>query len=261
MSKRYPWYDSGWLELYVIAKDFIRRSHPEKLHDFVHAFDVFRTDPAFSIKKVAKPFDESIVSELKAITKKVDVTKAPDHELSDFGRFVVYDEPYADKLQDDMTGLVSELVGEQVEPCYNFLSLYWEMGVCGVHMDAPFAKWTLDYCIEQSDVWPIHFSKIVPWPESGIETGEGWQDKIKSDPENKFESYEMQEGEALIFSGCSQWHYREPIERRNQSNFCNLLFFHYIPAGTSELTKPVNWKDLFDIPELAGLENPTDYPL
>ena len=31
-------------------------------------------------------------------------------------------------------------------------------------MDAPDAKWTLDLCNEQSDAWPIHFSRIMPWP-------------------------------------------------------------------------------------------------
>jgi hypothetical protein len=44
------------------------------------------------------------------------------------------------------------------------------------------------------------------------------------------------------------------------SNFCHLLFFHFIPAGTSALISPANWKDLFDIPDLARLENPTNNP-
>ncbi len=261
MSKHYPWYDSGWLYVYTIAKDFIRENHPEKLNDFVRAFDVFRTNPEFSVKKLPGLFDEATHSKLKAVSKEVDVTRAPDYELRDFGRFVVHDMPFADDLQDRITRWVGDIVGEPVEPCYNFLSLYWEMGVCKVHMDAPFAKWTVDYCIEQSSVWPIQFSKVVPWPEGWKNTGEDWQDAIKADPANQFESVVMQEGEAIVFSGSSQWHYRDPIERINDSNFCNLIFFHFIPAGTSELTVPSNWKDLFDVPELAGLSDSTEYPL
>ena len=261
MSKQYPWYDSGWLTAYTIARDFIRKNHPQKLDDFVHAFDVFRTDPEFSVKKHVGLFDEATVSELKSLIKQVDVTRAPDYELRDFGRFVVHDMPFANVLQEKITDLVGELVGEPVEPCYNFLSLYWEMGVCKVHMDAPFAKWTVDYCIEQSSVWPIYFSKIVPWPEDWEYSGKDWQEAIRNDPRNQFEAQLMQEGEAIVFSGSSQWHYRDPIERVNKSNFCNLIFFHYIPAGTSELTVPLNWKTLFDIPALAGLSDSNDYPL
>jgi len=257
MDNQYPWYDSGWLSAYVLAKDFIRQNYPNKLDDFVHAFDVFRTDPAFSIKKLPRLFDESTLSELKELISHADVHRTPQHELRDFGRFVVHDLPYANALQKSITDMVGDLVGEPVEPRYNFLSMYWEMGVCGVHMDAPFAKWTVDFCIEQSSLWPIHFSKIVPWPEEGVNPNEDWQDAIKSDPANRFESYEMQPGEALIFSGSSQWHYRDPIERANAENFCNLLFFHFIPAGTSELTLPKNWKDIFGIPDLAGLDDPT----
>lgn len=261
MSEQFPWYGSHWLSAYTIARKFIHENHPEKLRDFVHAFDVFRTPPEFTAKKLPGLFDESTVSELRSLIKEIDVTKTPAYELRDFGRFVVHDAPFANSLQERIKGLVGELVGEPVEPCYNFLSLYWEMGVCDVHMDAPFAKWTVDYCIEQSSEWPIHLSRIVPWPENREDFGEDWQNKVKADPANRFESYVMREGEAIVFSGSSQWHYRDPIERQHSSNFCNLIFFHFIPAGTSDLIVPSNWKDLFGIPDLAGLATSTDYPL
>ena len=169
-----------------------------------------------------------------------------------------WDLPYVTELQHKITDLVGEQVGEAVEPCYNFLSLYKEMGVCHVHMDAPFAKWTVDYCIEQSAMWPIHFSKIVAWPEDWENPGDDWQDVIKNNPDNQFKPQEMDEGEALIFSGSSQWHYRNAIERQLDTNFCHLLFFHFIPAGTKEMKVPSNWKDIFDIPEIGELENPTN---
>ena len=226
----------------------------------MQAFDVFRTSPDFTIKHLPRLFDDETVAELKQILGKLEFGDKTKGELMNFGRFVEWDLPYATTLQEQITDLVGEIVGEPVEPRYNFLSLYKELGVCQVHMDAPFAKWTVDFCIEQSDVWPIHFSKIVPWPEAWKSPGQDWQDQIKNDPGNKFESIAMREGEAVVFSGSSQWHYRNAIERAQDSNFCHLLFFHFIPAGTSALISPANWKDLFDIPDLARLENPTNNP-
>jgi hypothetical protein len=226
----------------------------------VHAFDVFRTRPDFTIKHLPRLFDDETIAQLKQISSKLEFGDKTKGELMNFGRFVEWNLPYATTLQEQITDLVSELVGEPVEPRYNFLSLYKELGVCQVHMDAPFSKWTVDFCIEQSDVWPIHFSKIIPWPEDWKSRGQDWQDEIKNDFGNEFESFEMREGEAVVFSGSSQWHYRNAIERAQDSNFCHLLFFHFIPAGTSALISPANWKDLFDIPDLARLENPRNNP-
>ncbi len=225
------------------------------MQEFVSAFDVFRTRPDFEVKHLPRLFDDEIIAELKNIINKLEFGDKTIGELRSFGRFVEWNLPYVTDLQKQITDLVGEHVGEPVEPCYNFLSLYKELGVCKVHMDAPFAKWTVDLCIEQSATWPIYFSNIVPWPENWKDPGAGWEDEIKNDPANKFAAFEMQAGEAIIFSGSSQWHYRNAIERAQDTNFCHLLFFHFIPAGTSALTKPANWKDIFDIPDLAGLKN------
>lgn len=260
-DKKFPWYDSPWLTIYLIAKDFVQENFPQKYDEFVHAFDVFRTPSDFSVMKVPKLFDDDVLHELQRLISQLEHRDAPRDELLTFGRFVKWDLPYVTDLQHRVTDRVSELVGEAVEPSYNFLSLYKEMGVCHVHMDAPFAKWTVDYCIEQSAMWPIHFSQVVPWPEDWMNPGNDWQEAIKNDPANKFVSYEMNEGEALIFSGSSQWHYRNAIERTLETNFCHLLFLHFIPAGTADLKVPANWKDLFDIPELGELKNPTSSPI
>lgn len=48
----------------------------------------------------------------------------------------------------------------------------------------------------------------------------------------------------------SQWHCRDPI---TPGGFCNLLFFHYLPAGCEGLVDPLRWADEFAIPELAPL--------
>ena len=119
-------------------------------------------------------------------------------------------------------------------------------------MDSPEAKYTLDLCLRQSQEWPIYLSQPVPWPEpDGPQwPRENWEQKIKTSPALKFTPHILQPGKALIFSGSSQWHYREALPRTAPLQFCDLLFFHYIPRGTAELVKPRNWARLFGVPEL-----------
>ena len=120
-----------------------------------------------------------------------------------FGRIVVQDAPLCTELQAKLSDRISDFVGEAVEPCYNFLSMYHNLGVCEVHMDAPSAKWTFDYCIEQSSPWPIHLSQVRPWPEEWRHDGDDWDDAIRTDPDHRFEPFTLEEGEAIIFGGTA----------------------------------------------------------
>ena len=122
-------------------------------------------------------------------------------------------------------------------------------------MDAPRAKWTLDLCVDQGAPWPIYLSEVQPWPDSVAEAyrKEGWENNIKQTRSLKFTPYTMQPGQAVIFSGSSQWHYRDPMPKASGKQFCTLLFFHYIPKGAAELVRAKNWARLFGIPELSGL--------
>jgi len=122
-------------------------------------------------------------------------------------------------------------------------------------MDAPQAKWTLDLCIDQAAPWPIYFSEVQPWPDSVAEAwrNEGWENTIKQSRSLEFIPFTLQPGQAVIFSGSSQWHYRDPMPDASGKQFSTLLFFHFIPKGTAELVRPKNWARLFGIPELGGL--------
>jgi hypothetical protein len=172
------------------------------------------------------------------------------HELLRFGRFVVHDYDYFTQLHQLITPLVSDLVGELVEPIYNFLSLYNNLGVCRVHMDAPYAKYTLDICIDRSDPWPIYFSQVQEWPEH-FHNRSNWEQSIETDPANIFTAHDLSPRQAVIFSGSSQWHYRKRIPQKIDNNFCHLLFFHFTPKGMADKIDPHNWATLFDLPELA----------
>lgn len=258
-DRLYPWYDSMWLAQYTRAKAIIQTVRPGALADFVAAMRVFRTRSDFRVTDLDRVFDDGVMQEIRHTVKTLRPTDLEMHEARRFGRFVVHDHRFFTELQSRTVPLVSEVVGEEVVPQYNFLSLYSAMGVCPVHMDAPSAKWTLDLCIDQSGPWPIYFSEVLPWPESDGGEGpqEGWEDALKRSPDIHFTAYTLQPGRAVVFSGSSQWHYRDAMPRSDGRQFCDLLFFHFIPRGTSELVQPSNWARLFGIAELAEVQDTT----
>jgi hypothetical protein len=251
-SGGYPWYDSKWLRHFAAAQAIIREVCPDRLEEFVRAFDVFRTPPDFQVRELPRVFDEAVMERIRTTAKSFAIGELEMHELKTFGRFVVHDLPYFNELQREIVPLVSELVGEEVEPMYNFLAMYTKLGVCAVHMDAPEAKWTLDLCIEQSDIWPIHFSGVKPWPID-YAPEEPWEDSVRRDAA-PFSAHALEPGQALIFSGSSQWHFRDPLPQDGREHHCNLLFFHFVPKGSRRLVRVRNWAELFGIPELASIE-------
>lgn len=254
-EKHHKWYDSRWLGAYHGAKELLRREAPARLEEFVRAFDILRTPPDFAPRHLPGLIQPDLLEDLRETVRSVPRERYELHEIKAMGRFVVHDLPRFTQLQHSLTDRVSEWAGQEVEPCYNFLSLYTRLGVCEPHLDAPLAKWTLDLCLHQSEPWPIHFSQIIPWPEEPRTLSEDWREAIIADSGLQFRSIAMEPGDAILFSGSSQWHYREALPRDGGKHFCDLLFLHYIPKGTAELVIPANWPRLFGIPELAGVPN------
>ncbi len=258
-SPLYPWYDSSWLSKYSRAKSILQATRPDLLPEFVDDFRVFHTRPDFEVTLLEQPFDALTMEAIRGTVRSLRAPELELHETRDFGRFLVHDLPFFTKLQQQAIPLVSEAVGEPVEASYNFLSLYSSRGVCSVHLDAPCAKWTFDLCIDQNVAWPIYFSQVTAWPESAQRNSADhedksppdWQETIRRSPSLRFTPCTLQPGQAAIFSGSSQWHYRDPMPRTESEPFCTLLFFHYIPAGTQELVLPKNWVRLFGVPELS----------
>ncbi|MGE0405379.1 MAG: hypothetical protein AB7O65_03695, partial [Candidatus Korobacteraceae bacterium] len=78
-------------------------------------------------------------------------------------------------------------------------------------------------------------------------------ERIKKSHAYTFTAYSLEPGQAAVFSGSSQWHYREAIQPASGRAFCNLLFLHFIPRGTAELVEPTNWASIFGVPELDNL--------
>ena len=253
MLRVFPWYDSIWLSQYATARAYLAEHHPRRLSDFLAALEPLRTRDDFEVLELRSLLDADEVGRISALVKSLPLEALEMHEIDGFGRFVVHDEPTLRALHSSMADRVSDRVGERVEPHYSFLSLYTKLGRCPVHMDAPSAKWTLDICIDQSEPWPIHLSQIVPWPEGFADQGGDWAGRVMSDTQHRFTSYVLDPGDALVFSGSSQWHYRQPLPRPGGRTFATLLFFHFIPVGTRELVRPEEWARLFGVPQLAGV--------
>ncbi len=258
MENGYPWYDSGWLKLYVQAKKIISEHYPAQLEEFIKMTDVLKTRPDFEAKNQDALFSDKVLQECRELIKELTTNELEKQELLLMGRLVVHDHPYFTQLQSTFTDMVSEIAQEPVEPFYNFLSLYNNLGNLGVHLDAPYAKWTLDVCIDQSDIWPIYFSQVQSWPEDFNYAGDDWEMYIKEDERNHFSKYNLEVGDGIVFAGSAQWHYRNRIiqHRKNnrESSHCHLIFFHFIPKGTREIINPSKWAKLLDIPELSCLD-------
>ena len=251
MTNSCPWYDANWLNTFQRAKELVSKHHPQRLSEFLDSFKALRTDADFVPRLIEGAIDVKTLDEIREFIRSFDDQQLEQHELLTFGRLILHNQEYISTLQKQLSETVGEAVNEPVEPCYNFLSLYNNLGVCQVHMDAPEAKWTLDICVDRTAPWPIHISQVRNWPEAFVQTQDDWQLQIKSDPAIHFASYETNPGDGLVFSGSSQWHYRDRIPRTSQQNLCHLIFLHYVPRGTRELVQPWNWATIFDMPELA----------
>lgn len=97
---------------------------------------------------------------------------------------------------------VAHYFPEAVKPSYVFLSMYDdEKSICPVHTDREQCKYTIDVCIDQKEPWPL------------IIDGK---------------SYLLMPGDAVIYSGTDHPHYRDRIAA---GNFCDLVFFHFVPVA------------------------------
>ena len=251
VSKHFPWYDSRWLTRYVLAKKYIAQHHPAQLDPFTEAFSPLRTRADFELKLYDSFFIEEQVKTIQTALRTIKPPQLETHELIQHGRFVVHDHPMLIDLHAAVAPLVGELVGEKVEPLYTFIALYNRNGQCPVHLDAPVSKWTLDFCIEQSEPWPIAFSEVIPWPEDFGGGHDGWEERIRFSSGHRFSSVSMEPGQAVIFSGSSQWHYREPFKNPGARSHCSLLFMHFIPAGMKGISEWKNWESIFSAPGLT----------
>jgi hypothetical protein len=113
----------------------------------------------------------------------------------------------------------SKLIKQDLEPTYSFISMYERgLGICPLHIDRLDCLLTVNVCIDQAGPWPIYVNHTTPYlaDHELIEH----QETIK----NESVEYILNPGDALVYSGPFQPHWRNKIQ---QDNFCDLIFFHF----------------------------------
>lgn len=107
---------------------------------------------------------------------------------------------------------VCEAFGRKLKPSYCFLSMYGPEGVCPLHIDRPQCQFTVDLQIRSDGDWPIYVDD---------------------------ERYLLKDGQALLYSGTGQPHYRKPMaldstrndgSAESRATFMDLAFFHFVPV-------------------------------
>lgn len=249
------WYDGWWWATHARARRWFATHAPDRLDDFVAAFEVLRVPGAFEPTVLPDVVTAARRAEMVDAIASLEPAQLEDHELDTFGRHTVHDlfPWFRDRARD----VVEDVTGMALEPSYDFLSLYHASGQCEVHLDAPNAMWTLDVVLEQSRPWPLHVSRVVPWPG---DTDGPTRVPDLDDEALGFRSLVLEPGEAVVFGGTNQWHGRRPMPDQDPPGFCHLVFFHFVPAGTTTLVDPSQWPTLFDAPGLAAALAPDAHP-
>ena len=164
---------------------------------------------------IIKPFPEdkfkALQEHVKHIRKLFDAPGVPYHDAdappeSRFNRWSWHNAPMMVELHHSpkFIALASKTFGVDVKPSYVYLSMYGSEGVCPKHVDRPQCQYTIDLAVNQDAMWPIYVSD---------------------------QSYMLQEGEALCYSGTGQEHYRNPMKQDSHATFIDLVFFHWVPTN------------------------------
>jgi len=245
------WYDSQFLRRVEVARRYLAKVRPDALADFLDALAILTPIGGRREVLVEDIFDATTREEIVAIARAAEPERNERQagENAAFGRDVIWNVPAFLSLQERVRPLVEELTGRPLVSSYNFLSRYGANGRCDLHMDAPEAMYTFDYCIEQDAVWPIYVSRVLDWIGGEAQVPYEPQ-RIIEDAGLEFREHRLRPNQALLFNGSSQWHHRYP---KVAGGFCTLLFFHYYPEGCQNLVTPHRWAAFFGIPELAPL--------
>ena len=117
---------------------------------------------------------------------------------------------------------IKNKTGLDLIPTYCFASMYEEgKGICPLHIDREQCYLTLDICIDQKGPWGLYVNGKEHLSLDHLNEAELQNVRDES------EEYLMNPGDALIYFGSSQPHWRKKIQT---GNFCDLVFFHFVPA-------------------------------
>jgi hypothetical protein len=119
-----------------------------------------------------------------------------------------------------LTPTVSEIVGRELLPTYDYFRVYRRGDVCRVHSDRYSCEHSLSLTLDYSDdeIWDIEIGKANAEPSARVEEGFG---------DEAYSSIRMQVGDALLYQGVTHRHGRiQP----NPNAWSAHLFLHWVDS-------------------------------
>jgi len=117
-----------------------------------------------------------------------------------------------------LTPIVSQLVGRDLLPTYDYLRIYREGDICRVHSDRQSCEHSLSLTLDYSDgeVWDLEVEKRRSDPSARVD-----EDFVGED----YASLGMQIGDAVLYQGVNHRHGRV---KPNPNGWSAHLFLHWV---------------------------------
>ena len=130
------------------------------------------------------------------------------------GRHRLHSEPVGMFFHPQLASLVSRIAGEPVKPSYLYFASYPAGSCLPRHVDRIQSEFSVSLLVDYS-------------PDNGGPCG--WPLFLEHPRlPNGVVSADLGVGDALLYRGCEQYHYRDPLPEGHQSTS---LFFFYLPEG------------------------------
>ncbi|MBO9574488.1 MAG: hypothetical protein J7494_02005 [Sphingobium sp.] len=117
-----------------------------------------------------------------------------------------------------LTPIVSQLVGRDLLPTYNYLRIYQAGDVCHVHSDRYSCEHSLSLTLGYSDgrTWDLEVERERSQPSARVEPGFG---------DSAYRGIAMMPGDALLYQGV---HHRHGRTTPNPNRWSAHLFLHWV---------------------------------
>lgn len=189
-----------------------------KVHGDYHA-DGYAFVEQLVPAEVAGALVQRLEADLKAsgssfdkFAQKLDLMKRPTVEIS--GHFY----PPLITFLWGLTPAVSQMVGRDLLPSYDYFRIYQKGDICRLHSDRP--------SCEHSVSLTLGYSDAKPWPlEIGSKKMEGPDYLRESFGEEEYASIPMQPGDAVLYQGVN---YRHGRSTPNPNLWSAHLFLHWV---------------------------------
>lgn len=153
---------------------------------------------------------KEIFLELQNHVKNID--KSSVNFDQQFSRYEWSDSEILKKIHIDLIDFAKEFFeSETLIPSFNFASWYFNNASLEVHKDVAPCTYSIDLCVYQKTPWALY---------------------IDGQP------YMLEENDAVLYYGESQFHWREDFPDPENNIVCNVFFFYIEPNHWSLLEPP-----------------------